>query len=428
MELVWSSEGLADLFRRKQKQFVAQAARIVGSRWAGDAVQDSFIKLHRHVAQGKTLSEQYVRRTIHSLAVDRWRRDRRLASLDVVAGSSSDISDSEDRVSEPSLIEFGDAFDATQSQLTEREAQVFRARAMENTPYSVICGELNCSHAAARKLFERARSKVWTQGVVDWIRQGRYHLFDSIRLNVTQACRVARRCRTDPSNVESLLSVFENRDRNDAIKNATLILSMFLPKGREGSNAVQDSLCERLEHGALYRGQKMYIADALLDANYKRHIYRVRRSFLLDLACQDDRPARRTPTRAELDDPDPVSIYDLKPVRDIGGEVTDEDTRRLLDDYVRGEGTIDYRRCLEFELLRIHQGDAEVVQRVVATLHDEEDHANACYVVNYLRRHGLRRHPQLANLATMLALESAARRFPQSAYLARSAEALNRLV
>jgi hypothetical protein len=224
--------------------------------------------------------------------------------------------------------------------------------------------------------------------------------------------------------MESLFEAFRHKERNRAIQNATWILANLFPKGTDGRERVERFLVDCLCNGNLYRGNKNYITEALLDLNYRRHVYTIRRQFILRL---DELEDRVTPANLAREEPAEVSrpcIYDVKKVRPIGREVRPDEVRRLRDAYLSGEGSIDCRRCLAFELLRLHPWDGEFVRAVVLNLNDEQDQTNAYYVVKYLRNWGREEHPDIYDAEVLRAVEKAAARWPRNRYLQQSVDAI----
>lgn len=393
------------------------SADIVGPEHAEDVIQDVYLRLETRVKTGDEVPDALIVTAAKNLAIDRIRRERRQVLGDETKSALTQWRPRESwEFQQPSELNSTELLD----DLTPLERVVFQLRIGQHRTHQEIADELGRSHDAIRKVFQRAREKAQARTLQLFLRRGDYSNFNIPRISLEQARRAAEACRGDAEAVESLFAVFERKELHRAIQNATWILANMYRPGSHEAEQVERFLVGQLQTGDLYRGNKNYLAEALLDLNYRRYIYIVRRDFLLKLHELEDRVTWRTSRREEKAELQRPCIFEIKTIRPIGREVRPEEVRQLLKTYLSGEGSIDFRRCLAFQLLRLHPWEDRIAREVSLWLDLELDQINALYVVKYLRLHGYRQHPRLFDASLFHAIKNVAERWPRNTYLADS--------
>lgn len=397
------------------------SADIVGPEHAEDVIQDVYLRLETRIKTGDEVPDPLIVTAAKNLAIDRIRRERRQYLGDDTKSALTQWrpKDSWDfqQTSDLNSTELLD-------DLTPLEREVFQLRIGQHKTHQEIADELGRSHEAVRKLFQRAREKAQARTLYLFLRQGDYSNLNIPRITLEQAARAAELCRGNAEAMESLFAAFERKELHRAIQNATWILAQLYRPGSHEAEQVEQFLVRQLQTGDLYRGNKNYLAEALIDLNYRRYIYVVRRDFLLKLHELEDRVTWQSSPREEKAELQRPCIFEIKTIRPIGREVRPEEVRRMLRTYLSGEGSIDFRRCLAFQLLRLHPWEDRIAREVALWLDLELDQINALYVVKYLRLHGHREHPSLFDASLFNAIKNVAERWPRNAYLADSVSAL----
>jgi hypothetical protein len=259
--------------------------------------------------------------------------------------------------------------------------------------------------------------------------QGDYERLNSWeRLTEAKAATIAGELRKHPGILESLHAAVQDKFLNRTVKNTALILRHFLPRWRQPPNDTEQLLKMLLKTGDLYRGHKMYIVDVLLDANYRRHVSSFRKDFLERLRELEDRPARRKLNRRETKSPTFLSLFDLKNVRNIGGDIPQSLVCHLCDLYVSGQISTDLRRCLSFELMRLHVADERVIRTLVSSLLEETDQTNACYVTGYLKDTAPQYYPTVYTRDLLRVVEDSAQKWHGNVFLEQSVREIHNLI
>jgi RNA polymerase sigma factor (sigma-70 family) len=392
------------------------ATNIVGPDSASDVVQEAFYKLWK-TASRDSLTDAYLRATVRTIALDIVRTRSRRAKLMAHAFSDlmPDSEGNEPRIGGQEIP--SDALDC----LSPAERSVLLSKVEHQLPYSEIICQLGLTYAAARKSLQRAVLKVQSRLAFRSLIEGRLDELNTCRLKQSHAVHVARWCRSEPASLEYLFGALGRKDLNKAVKNVTLILAQLLPRGWAPTNEVERQLKKHLAGGDLYRGQKMYIAEALLDRRYRQQIYFVAREFLACLNELEDRPVNRHLTQSEMSLTNPIDIFDVKSVHPLGGEVKPGLVQFLRRQYEAGEGSPDLRRCVAFQLQRTQVAEPEHLKWLITGLYTEPDQMNAIYTVKFIRKQAITRHPHLVYEACQ-ATEVCARRWPQNTYLATSCD------
>jgi RNA polymerase sigma factor (sigma-70 family) len=397
------------------------SADIVGPEHAEDVIQDVYLRLETRVRTGDEVPDPLIVTAAKNLAIDRIRRERRQYLGDDTKSAltqwrprdSWDFQQTSDLASTELLDD-----------LTPLERKVFQLRVGQHKTHQEIAGETGRSHDAVRKIFQRAREKAQARTLCLFLRQGDYSNLNVPRISMEQAARAAELCRGDAEAVDSLFAAFERKELHRAIQNATWIMAQLYRPGSNEAGQVEQFFVRQLQTGDLYRGNKNYLAEALIDLNYRRYIYIVRRDFLLKLHELEDRVTWQSSPREEKAELRRPCIFEIKTIRPIGREVRPEEVRRMLRTYLSGEGSIDFRRCLAFQLLRLHPWEDRTAREVALWLDLELDQINALYVVKYLRLHGHREHPRLFDASLFNAIKNVAERWPRNGYLADSVSVL----
>jgi len=413
-------EALAQRLHSLRSRLLQQAAAITDYDEAEDVLQKAYLRLSR-VTEPAKLTDVYLFATVRNIALDAYRKRKSQREIPIDAGG--DPTAASEEAAETSFLP--EHIERAMADLSPSERRILEKHDLERKPHAEIVALVGISYAAVRKQLERARDKVLARRVRDWLVEGSYADLNALLLPDRRAALVARLCRNDPGAVASLFEALRHRELNDTVKNTVLILGKLLQSARENQE-IERQLVQALEAGDLYRGQKMFAAEALIDADYRRHVYRICRYFLKCLDQLEERPKKnRELSAAETASPNPMDIYDLKRVRSIGGEMPEAVISVLCRDLRSGQGSVDYRRCIGFELQRLHTPNVNILASVIDSLQLEPDQMNAVYNIKFLRRIGLKRHPQLSQAAAEAA-RRVAERWTRNNYLCTSAIALAR--
>ena len=305
-----------------------QLARCIAS-WnaADDILQDAFLKLSKCPPE-KILNDGYWIATVRNAARDHNRRAAGRNETSLTTAPEPKTQQEDDDGEDFPRDVYANALDS----LSPEERDVVVLKKLSGKSYAELIDRLGCSYGAVRKRLQRAFEKLRGQIAFELIQEGKYEELDRIRFKESNALMVSRLCRSRPAAIESLLHGLRNRELNKAVKNVVLVLSNLLPTGRSAANEVENRLVWSLESGNLYRGQKMYIADVLIDRRYRQHIYRVGRVFLSQMEHLEDRSTQRQLTAAEMSMSNPIDIFDVKaPVINKGSNLS---LRSGLDEIV----------------------------------------------------------------------------------------------
>lgn len=410
-------EKLAVRFETLRPRLLKVAEQFVETSNAEDVVQIAYMRLAKNplpVVPG----DSYIFQTVKNATKDACKKKRLRREQPLVEELGNNRGDSD-----PFDAEIVADPESALRDLSSLERRVWAYRVKDQRRYADIAILTNRSCPAVRKVFQRSRAKVAARLFTRWLSEGQYDTINSLRLKQSQSIHIARLCGGDAACIDSLFEILRHKEWNKAIKNATLVLSHLLPCARQVPNRVQELLVQILNTAELYRGQKMYIVEALLDANYRRHVYRFGRDFLDRMHEMEDRPASRTLTKNQMNKKNPLDIFDVKDVTHIGRDIREHVVKRLCAIFESGEGTADYRRCLGFQLQRLHWANEDVLRSLVRGLYVEPDQMNAIYTVKHIRKRGLLQHPSLFRDAAN-AIERVAKRWPKNVYLSSSLRAV----
>ncbi|QDT42555.1 RNA polymerase sigma factor SigJ [Gimesia alba] len=413
------------LFLQKREQLLSYAGSILKNQPdAEDIVQRAYLNISKLVTREvKDIRPAYLFRTVQNLCLNHLEKTNTQ-----VQGIPFDLSCSETYSS--TRPEFNETYhDSLFVDCSPLEESVFRQRLEDGESYQIVGDKFGISYGNTRQLYHRAKSKVELRLICNYFREGQFSTFNSFPLlNEEQASKIAEFIGSAHWSEEALFAALENRVLNNTIKNTVMILRSLLPKQGAEPNSTEKVLIQLLGSGRLYRGQNMYIAEALIDHDYRRHIHRFRRSFLERIHEMDDRPATRQLTRKEKKSRKFICLHDLKSIRNIGQHISEAKVREFARQYETGTGSVDINRCLSLQLTRLHPDNEDVIRTVVNKLYDEPDQTNACYVISYLRTLGPRDHPSLYTSDLLKVAEKTADQWSGNAYLEASVRHLHQLV
>lgn len=419
IHLMTANDDLSSQLQRLRPRLEVIANAIAGKSNVDDVLQEAFLRLASHQHIHEKISDGYIATTIRSISIDIVRRERRTQKALLNKLKSLESSDNNDQ--EPQ-------FDArTLDCLTEGERRALIAIKLGGTQLEAA-RSLSLSHVAIRKTIQRARDKLTAEAYLQHVVNDDPTVQPTIRLNSRTASIVAKRTVKDSELVERIAEDLKYREHNRRIKNASLALSRIAALQNQQSSLAETHLVLNLHLGMLYRGQLMYIADALIDFNFQKHRYRFRRDFLLRMHEFASRPARRQLTLSEMLVESPLTLYDLKPVRPLGAEVSPNDANLILKRYLAGDGDIDCRRCVSYQLFRIHPREHEIARSCALQLRDETDQTNANYTVKYLLNQGIRQHRPIYDAELLLSVERIAMRWPRNVFLSNAVKKAHTIV
>jgi len=386
-----NEKGLAELFEQNRQRFRSIAQSIVGDD-AEDVVQDVFLKFYSKLHKSNNISLALVDRSIKNRAIDIYRQKAKVQTTvdDQALGDKHDVSAVDSLVQRENVEQ-----KILGGNLSDLEREIWLKRTADGISYSEISLSLSKNQAAVRKAFQRAKDKIFYGELFSAITGDNASDFNRLRMLEKDAIQVAKICASNSDSVESLLSIFKHKELSRAIQNATWIISALCKTMPHYRQHLESFLVGQLVDGDLYRGNKNYISEALLDINYRKYIYLVRREFLLPLRDFEDRITPSNFSSEEVISLKMPCIFDVKRVRPIGGELKETDIAPLLDDFLKGNGSVDYRRTLAFELLRVHPWNSDLAQKVIWHLPYTDDQTNAYYVMKYLLNWGIKDHPEL---------------------------------
>lgn len=418
-----NKDELAKEIKQIEPLLFTTASEIVGVTEAEDVLQDVFVRLCGLVERKRKIERPFIVKVAKNIAIDKWRKRKRItySSWDEV---TTPFERDQDKGSELSFdVSSGENVDYFLRDLSSLEKEIFLRKNQYGQTHKETAIELARSHDSVRKAYQRASGKVSARRLFSLIVDSDFETFNQTRMLEADVCRVAPLCLDNPEALKNLFAVFDYKELNRSIQNATWIL------GRLCSHLLkaESFLVDQLKNGDLYRGNKNYISEALLDLSYRKHIYLVRREFILRMDEMEDRIRPENYTSEESLSLNQPCIYDVKHVRQIGREISHKEAENLKKMYLSGRGTEDFRRCLAFELLRIHSHKSELARSVVKALHHETDQTNAYFVTKYLRNWGKKEHPDIYDAETLRALESVAYRWSANRYFENSVKVIHDL-
>lgn len=152
--------GRADRLERlvadRGDQLLRTAVLLAGGREAGeDLLQEGLMRLLRHWPQIDGDPEGYLRRTLHNLAVDGWRRERsrRERLRELTSGTSGEPDDT-------ATVDLRDALLRLLAQLTPRQRSLIVLRYWEQLSEAETAAILGCSVGAVKSGTSRTLARL----------------------------------------------------------------------------------------------------------------------------------------------------------------------------------------------------------------------------------------------------------------------------
>jgi RNA polymerase sigma factor (sigma-70 family) len=414
MEKIYSFTEFTDNFENNRSLYQRLACSYLDDiHKSDDAIQEAYLRIYKHVQEGKSFSnlKSYTIVTIKNICIDILRKESSQKTVELLDTKLYENNPTYD----PFLID-EDTLTFLSQDLPSQQKQDFFKHFIQEIDYSEIALESNRSEAAVRQSYKSAKDTLFAKLILNWIINQDYSKLNIPRITLQQSRLISALCRKNNISEHLLFDVFAYKGLNRAIQNITWILSCFYNRNDHKFLKVTNFLSEQLTKGDLYRGNKSYIAEALIDLDYRRYIQIVRKDFILPIEDLEDRVTMvnlDNETQKEVGGP---CIYDVKKVHPIGGQIP---TRELLDlqtRFLAGKGSIDARRCMAFQLLRSHTNDGQYVKNVILNLHQEMDQTNAYYIVKYLKNWGMKEHPGIIDREIIHAVRSTIDRWPENKF------------
>jgi RNA polymerase sigma factor (sigma-70 family) len=304
--------------------------------------------------------------------------------------------------------------------LTPQEREIFLLghKKIKDIKWSEISKIAEIKSVNLRKKYSRALQKILIELIVQLYQEGRYEEINNYRLSKSIMERVATRFLQEDIPTSCLEHAFYYENKNRTIQNATWALISIGIKKPEAAKFLERQLLS----SNLFRGNKTYIAEALIGLDSSHYADFLRKHYLPRLF---DMNSRVTGTSLPFREQVPIRsrcLVDVIKYRPVGPEIPDVEIERLRKQFLRGTSDVDLHRTIAWMLLRIMSNEGKGIRTVVNSMVDEYDQTNAYYVTKFIMGPGLRMFPNiLLKKETLNSLRIVKSRWPQNFYFAQSA-------
>jgi RNA polymerase sigma factor (sigma-70 family) len=308
--------------------------------------------------------------------------------------------------------------------LTPQEREIFLLghKKVKELKWSEIEKNTGVKSVNLRKRYSRALQRILTELIVQLYQEGRYEKINNYRLSKSIMESVATRFLQKDIPTSCLEHAFHYENKNRTIQNATWALVSMATKKLEAAKFLERQLLS----SNLFRGNKTYIAEALIGLDSSHYASLLRKHYL---PCLVDMNSRVTGTSLPFREQIPIRsrcLVDVIKYRPVGPEIPAVEVEMLRKQFMRGTSDVDLHRTIAWMLLRIMSNECKGIQTVVNSMVDEEDQTNAYYVTKFIMGPGLRMFPNiLLKKETLNILRTVKFRWPQNFYFTQSAAHLS---
>lgn len=304
--------------------------------------------------------------------------------------------------------------------LTPKEREIFLLgqKKTKGIKWSKIEEISEIKNVNLRKRYSRALQKILIELIIQLYQEERYEDINNYRLSKSLMEKVATRFLQKDIPTSCLEHAFHFENKNRTIQNATWVLAFIGTKKPESAKFLERQLLS----SNLFRGNKTYIAEALIGLDSSHYADFLRKNYLPRLFDMNSRVTGTSlPFREQL----PIRsrcLVDVIKYRPIGPEIPAVEIETLRKKFLRGTSDVDLHRTITWMLLRIMSNEGKGIRTVVNSMVDEHDQTNAYYVTKFIMGPGLRTFPNiLLKKETLNSLRTIKSRWPQNFYFAQSA-------